>query len=355
MRSPIPTLPGTLLVVCALVAAALTGLVRRMAAGQGVLDVPNPRSSHQVPTPRGGGLAIVVVTTICLLLLALYGLFRWDVLAALTGGGLVVALVGFVDDRRSLSAAVRLGVHFAAALWALLCLGGLPPLDLLGVVFAPVWVGYVLGALGLVWALNLFNFMDGIDGIAASEAAFVGLGGAALSGLAGGAAEATFGGLVLGAACLGFLTWNWPPAKIFLGDVGSGYLGYVLAVLALAAARINPTALWTWLVLGGLFFVDATVTLFRRMARGERIYQAHRSHAYQLLAERWGSHRRVTLTATAINVLWLLPCAVLTAVYPTRAPWITLAALAPLVVAAVIAGAGGGGGAGASLPGGAQR
>jgi Fuc2NAc and GlcNAc transferase len=341
VRPPIPTLPGTLLVVCALVAAALlTGLVRRIAAGRGVLDVPNPRSSHQVPTPRGGGLAIVVVTTTCLLVLALRGLFRWDVLAALTGGGLVVALVGFVDDRRSLSAAVRLGVHFSAALWALLCLGGLPPLDVRGVVFAPGWVGYALGALGIVWTLNLFNFMDGIDGIAASEAAFVALGGAALSALAGGTAEVTFGGLLLGAACLGFLTWNWPPARIFLGDVGSGYLGYVLAVLALAAARANPTALWTWLVLGGVFFVDATLTLFRRTARGERIHQAHRSHAYQLLAQRWGSHRRVTLTVTAVNVLWLLPCALLTTVYPARAPWITLGALAPIVVVVVIAGAG---------------
>ena len=132
--------------------------------------------------------------------------------------------------------------------------------------------------------LNLFNFMDGIDGLAASEALFVIRAGAWLS-AAGGGVTAASG--VLAGACAGFLLWNWPPARIFLGDAGSGYLGYVTAVLALASARGNSDAIWVWLILGGVFFVDATVTLVRRVLRGEHVHEAHRTHSYQWLARRW--------------------------------------------------------------------
>jgi Fuc2NAc and GlcNAc transferase len=147
-------------------------------------------------------------------------------------------------------------------------------------------------------------------------------------------------GLLIGASCAGFLLWNWPPARIFMGDVGSGYLGYVIAVLALAASRESPASLWTWLILGGVFFVDATVTLARRLLRGERVYEAHRSHAYQWLARRWGSHKSVTMTVTAVNLLWLLPCASFAARYPQWDLWTVLVALIPLGVGAIAAGAG---------------
>jgi Fuc2NAc and GlcNAc transferase len=321
-------------------AAFLTQLMRAIARGGGVLDVPNARSSHRVPTPRGGGVAIVVVTTAALLLGTWRGVVGPDLMRALIGGGLAVALTGLADDSRSLSPVTRLAVHCAAALWALLCLGGLPPLSIAGRLIALGWAGYVLGTLGIVWALNLFNFMDGIDGIAASEAAFVALAGAALTVLAAGPPGVGFTGLALAAACGGFLLWNWPPAKIFLGDVGSGYLGYVIVVLALAAARDHPAALWTWLILGGAFFVDATVTLVRRSLRGARLHEAHRTHAYQWLAQRWGSHLRVTLAVLVVDVLWLLPCAVVSVLRPALAAVTTLVALAPLVVLAILAGSG---------------
>jgi Fuc2NAc and GlcNAc transferase len=193
---------------------------------------------------------------------------------------------------------------------------------------------------GVVWVLNLFNFMDGIDGIAASEAAFVACGGALLMHLAGTNTGISSAGLVFGAACVGFLFWNWPPAKIFMGDVGSGYVGYVLGVLALAAAHENSAVAWVWLALGGLFFVDATVTLVRRALQGERLQDAHRRHAYQWLARRWRSHRRVTLTVIALNVFWLLPCALIAALRPALAFRVLMVALAPLVVLVLVAGAG---------------
>src|SRR5207249_8989282 len=197
--------------------------------------------------------AIVIVTIAAWLVLALRGTVRWDLLCAIAVGGLAVALVGFADDRRGRRAASRLAVHFAAALWALTSLGGLAPLRIGAQLISLGWGGYVIGAVGIVWALNLFNFMDGIDGIAASEAIFVALAGALLSFVTDGGYSVAFAALVFAAACSGFLLWNWPPAKIFLGDVGSGYLGYVIAVLALAASRNNSVAIWAWLILGGVF------------------------------------------------------------------------------------------------------
>jgi Fuc2NAc and GlcNAc transferase len=332
---------GLLLAISSLAASALlTGLVRHLAASSGVLDVPNTRSSHDVPTPRGGGVAIVLVTTAGLLVLTLRGTVHWDLLSALAGGGLAVALVGFADDRRSLSAKTRLAVHFAAALWALAWLGGLPLLRIGSHLVSTGWPGYVLGAFGIVWAINLFNFMDGIDGIAASEAIFVAIAGALLTLSIPANSGVAMAALVFAAACCGFLLWNWPPGRIFMGDVGSGYLGYVIVVLAVAATRDNPAALWVWLILGGAFFVDATVTLIRRTLRRERVQDAHRSHAYQWLARRWASHGKVTVAFVTVNVVWLLPFALLAAKLPEYGVTAVLVALLPLAALASLVGSG---------------
>jgi Fuc2NAc and GlcNAc transferase len=255
-------------------------------------------------------------------------------------GGSVVALVGFIDDRRPLPAAVRLVVHFVAAGWAIAWLGGLPPLRIGTHVVSLGAMGYLLGVLGIVWTVNLFNFMDGIDGIAGSEAVFVTWGAAFLQLVAGSLGADAMAAAVFGAACLGFLVWNWPPARIFMGDVGSGYLGYVIAVLALATTRTNPVGVWLWLILGGVFFADASVTLLRRWLQGERVHEAHRSHAYQWLSRRWGSHGLTTGLVIALNLLWLLPCAGLLLRQPGQSLWLVAAALVPLALLAAAAGAG---------------
>jgi Fuc2NAc and GlcNAc transferase len=269
------------------------------------------------------------------------GTLRSELLVAMAGGGLAVAVVGFIDDRRPVRPAVRLAVHVGAALWALFWVGGLGPLQIGAHPVALGAFGYLLGVLGLVWVLNLFNFMDGIDGIAASEATFVTWGGAWLTAAAAPASAGVAGAaIVFGAACLGFLCWNWPPARVFMGDVGSGYVGYLIGVLALAATRYNPAAIWVWLILGGVFFVDATLTLALRVLRGERAHQAHREHAYQHLARRWSSHGKVTVTVLAVNLAWLLPCAVLAARNPQRALTFVGLAFAPLAVVAIAIGAG---------------
>lgn len=327
-------LPG---VAAFLIASTLTAVLRKRALS---IDVPNSRSSHIVPTPRGGGLAAVLATTVMLVVLAARGTVAPDLFWAVTVGGLAVAAVGLMDDRQALSPKVRFVVHVGAAIWALAWLGGLPPLQLGDRVIELGWGGYVLGVLGIVWTLNLFNFMDGIDGIAGSEAVFVALAGCMLQFSAAGSGGAVAVGLVFAGACAGFLVWNWPPAKIFMGDVGSGYMGYLIAVLALAFARDNPVALLVWVILGGAFFMDATITLARRWSRRERVYEAHRTHAYQRLALRWQSHRCVTLLTIGINVLWLLPCAWWAMVRPSLAGWTFLVALTPIGVGCWLAGAG---------------
>jgi Fuc2NAc and GlcNAc transferase len=321
---------------CAVISALITYTVLRLALARGLLDLPNERSSHAQPTPRGGGTAIVVASTAAFIGLYLLGRLDIRVLAALLGG-LLVAGVGLIDDHRPLRAGPRLGVHLIAALWAVAWLGGLPPLRV-GTRLAELGViGYALATLAVAWTTNLFNFMDGIDGIAACEAAFVAVAGATLSVAGSGAAGAA---LVFAAACMGFLMWNWPPARIFMGDVGSGYLGYILAVLALATAREDGTAAWIWLILGGVFFADATVTLIRRVLRREPLYQAHRSHAYQWLARRWGTHRSVTAAVLLVNLCWLLPCAVCAMKFPDYSVWIAAGALAAVAIIALAAGAG---------------
>jgi Fuc2NAc and GlcNAc transferase len=319
--------------VASTVCLALLGtwLLRADALRRNRLDIPNERSSHDRPIPRGGGLAIVAAFFVGLLVSAACGTTDRDLLLALLGGGGIVAAAGFADDRRHIPVALRLPLHLLAAVWALYWLGGWPRLDLGFAHLAWGVGGYAIGALGLVWLLNLYNFMDGIDGLAASEAVFVAAAGAALAFEAGASPVAP---LLLAAAAGGFLALNWPPARIFMGDVGSGFLGYALGVLALASAAAKPTLPWAWLILLGVFVVDATMTFARRLLRGERWWTAHRSHAYQRAARAHGGHLQVTSAVLAIDALWLLPCALIASAAPEAAVAVAAGAYLPLLLLA---------------------
>ena len=284
---------------------------------------------------------MVAATTAGILVLSGAGIVSVPLTAVLVLGALSIAAIGFWDDIRPAPVAVRMTVHFGAAVLAVYVLGALSGIRVGNSVVHLGAAGFVLGVLAVVWILNLFNFMDGIDGIAASEAAFAFFGSAGIVlFVAHGSPADAAPALLAGAACCGFLRWNWPPAAIFMGDVGSGYLGYVIAIIALASLQTNQLSLFTWLILGGVFFVDATLTLARRVLRGKPVYQAHRTHAYQWLARRWGSHARVTTAVIAVNLLWLLPCAILTVKFPGSAWWLCIVALAPLVVCALLSGSG---------------
>jgi Fuc2NAc and GlcNAc transferase len=319
--------------------AILTGFLRNYALRHAMVDVPNDRSSHAIPTPRGGGVAIIATFIAVLSFLYIRHLVSQPFFLAMSLGSLSVAVIGFWDDRGHVPPHWRILVHFAAAGWALYCLGGVPSF-LPGYFFnGSGWLDNVLGAILIVWMLNLFNFMDGIDGIAAVEAICVAGGAAVIMWLNGGNSQLL---LLLGlaAGCLGFLVWNWPPAKIFMGDVGSGFLGFVLCLFALSDYGGTGMNQWSWMILSGIFVVDATVTLVRRICRGERFYLAHRSHAYQILSRRFDSHLTVTLGTLVINIVWLLPFAFLAATYSEYAIVFVVISLLPLVWGAVRIGAG---------------
>ncbi|WP_285351718.1 glycosyltransferase family 4 protein [Pseudomonas sp. ME-P-057] len=314
---------------------ALTHVLRRYALHKSLLDIPNGRSSHTVATPRGGGVAIVVSYLVALVWMLSAGLMARDPFLAMFGAGVLIAALGFLDDHGHIAARWRLLGHFLAAAWALFWLGGLPAIDVFGMTLAPGLVVNVLAAFYLVWLLNLYNFMDGIDGIASVEAICVCIGAAIIYALSG-FATLMWLPVLLACAVAGFLIWNFPPARIFMGDAGSGFLGIMLGCLSLQGAWISSQFLWVWLILLGVFIVDATVTLIRRLIRGDKVYEAHRSHAYQFASRRFGKHLPVTSAVGVINLCWLLPVAVGVARFGLDGALGVIIAYAPLLVLAFV-------------------
>ena len=291
-----------------------TGFLRSYAVKKQLIDIPNNRSSHTVPTPRGGGISIVITFLFALLFFGFFNLFSADLVWALVGAGVGVALIGFIDDHDHISARWRLLVHFSCAGWALAWLGGLPPLPVFGLMVDTGWFGYLLAAFFLVWLLNLYNFMDGIDGLAGIEAVTVCLSGIVLYMLVSMDSGEEIPLLLLTTTVAGFLLWNFPKAKIFMGDAGSGFIGIVLGIFTIQAAWVMPELFWGWVILLGTFVVDATVTLVRRVWRGKKFYEAHRSHAFQYASRQYKGHIPVSIAFGIINLCWLLPIAVFVAI-----------------------------------------
>lgn len=272
------------------IGVAGTWLARRYALKQSLIDQPGERRSHSVATPRGGGIAIVISMLVATAALGVRQPGMAPLMLAFGIGLLLVAGIGWVDDHRPLSPWLRLGVHVvAAALFAL--------------AVADQFQSLVLGAVAFVATLvltNVWNFMDGIDGLAASQALIAAVGLAVLAG--GSWALLAF---ALAAACAGFLPFNFPRARIFMGDVGSGAIGYALGALCVAAAaRLQDRALLALLPVS-VFLVDASLTLLRRLLRGERWWTPHTQHAYQAWARAAG-HGRVTLAYAAISLAVIL-------------------------------------------------
>jgi UDP-N-acetylmuramyl pentapeptide phosphotransferase/UDP-N-acetylglucosamine-1-phosphate transferase len=313
------TIVAVFMIVFACTAAA-TGLVLPQLRRRAILDRPNERSSHDAPTPRGGGIAVVGVLLLSFLAIFAGQAAEWGLLAVV-GIAAALAAVSWRDDLAGLSPALRLAVQ------ALAVAGGLAALPGAGVVFQGLlshWLDLVASGLLWLWFVNLYNFMDGIDGITGVETACIGAGIALTAFLfpGAGAAGASLFGAALAGAGLGFLVWNWHKAKIFLGDVGSVPLGYLVGWLLLSLAA---TTFWaTALILPLYYLADATWTLLRRLARGENIWQAHREHAYQRAAQRGLSHAAIVqrilladLVLVAMAILaadeWFVPSLVIAA------------------------------------------
>ena len=284
-----------------------TGLIRRYALRKELIDVPNERSSHTQPTPRGGGLAIVLVT-LCGLLT--YGLlffveYRLLILFYAFGVGLI-ATVSWFDDLQTLPNRVRFAVHSLAAILAIIGLGYWDELSvpLLGQVHLD-WVGLPITFLWIVGLTNAYNFMDGIDGIAGSQAVVAGLGWAII-GYFTDLPFVSILGALLAATSLGFLIHNWPPARIFMGDVGSAFIGFSFACLAIMGANSKPSLGIAGVLLVWPFVFDTIFTFFRRLKNRENVFAAHRSHLYQRLVIAGYSHRTVTLIYMGLDVMGLL-------------------------------------------------
>ena len=284
-----------LAVVVALVTWAATGLVLRLLRRWSVLDHPNDRSSHAIPTPRGGGLAVVPVLAVTwLVAAALLPLGRGMPLAAALALGL--ALLSWRDDIKSLPIGVRLAGQLAAV--AVMLWVAPPAAPLFGGLLPPLADRLAAGLLWL-WFINAVNFMDGTDGIAGVETASIGVGVALVAGVAGLYVVFPLAGLTLAGAAIGFLVWNWQPARLFLGDVGSVPLGFLLGWLLLSlAGHGEPVAA---LILPAYFLADAGITLGRRIVRGERFWQAHRQHFYQRAVAAGMSHASVARHVLAVN------------------------------------------------------
>jgi Fuc2NAc and GlcNAc transferase len=312
----------------------LTAWVRRYALRSALLDHPNERSSHTVATPRGGGVAIVVSCLAVAAALAAAEMLALRLFAAALVAGGVVAGLGFLDDRYGLAARWRFLGHAAAAAWVVYSLASIPPLTIAGWRLDLPVLGAFLAGVYLVWMINLFNFMDGIDGIASVEGISVALGGALVWWMDGSGSDWVLA-LVFAGCVAGFLAWNFPPAKIFMGDAGSGFLGLMVALLSLWCGQDAPHLFWAWFILAGCFLVDATTTLVRRVMAGERFYEAHRNHAFQYASRKHRTHKGVTLVVGALNLFWLLPWALAVASQHVDGALGTALAFLPLIVLAL--------------------
>jgi Fuc2NAc and GlcNAc transferase len=305
------------------------------------MDIPNERSSHQTPTPRGGGLSCVATSIVGFLLLILDNTLDRTDLLALCFAGIIVAITGHLDDRQKISGAmIRLVLHAIGAIVLMIGIGFPSQISIFDQAVNTGIIGSILGVIYLMWLLNLFNFMDGTDGIAASEAIFVCVAGAILNYHTLSDINLSAAAVVLAASTFGFILYNWSPAKIFMGDVGSGYLGIVIGGLSLIAANQDPELLWMWIILLAVFVSDATITLICRLLRKQKPHVAHRSHAYQHLAIRFNSHAKVALLVLAINVAWLFPIAFLVANKQLVGTTGVVIAYIPLLIAALVLGAG---------------
>jgi len=305
------------------------------------MDIPNERSSHITPTPRGGGIAFVAASLIGFLLLLLNDALNRTEILSICCAGVIVAIAGHLDDRQKISGAtVRLILHAISAFILIVGVGIPAQISLFDRTVNTGIAGSILGVIYLVWLLNLFNFMDGTDGIAASEAIYVCTAGAILNFHVLSNINFSSAAIVLAASSFGFLLYNWSPAKIFMGDVGSGYLGMVIGGLSLMAAKQQHELLWVWIILLAVFVSDATITLIRRLLRKQKPHVAHRSHAYQHLVIRFNSHSKVALIVLATNVVWLLPIAFLVANKQFTGTTGVVVAYIPLLLAALVLNAG---------------
>lgn len=296
---------------------------------RGLVANPNYRSLHQKPTASGGGVVFSLV-----FVLVAAGLYAMSVIDAglasmIVIGGLVALVFGFADDVFHLGQFEKLLMQGALAAWVLHQCGAHP---LFVLWWVPLWIDLFLSWLVLVWLMNLYNFVDGIDGLAGSGAVYICA--MAIVALALGTTDRSLVGVfaLLAVCACGFLVFNWPPATVFMGDAGSLFLGYVFGALMARTITTHEVGAWTWLVVLGYMAGDTSTTTVLRMMTFKQFYRPHRSHAYQNLARIWGSHMKVVRGILLYQLLWLGPLAVWSILQPATAWLAAMLGLIPAVL-----------------------
>ena len=310
---------------------SVSGVVvyKKIATHYGILANPNFRNLHTRPIPVGGGIVFSFVFVFSLFFLWWLNQISDDLFWALAVGGVLTALFGFLDDLKDIRASIKLVAQFFLSGWLLFWVDGGP---LLSIDWIPVLVAIPVTALFLVWMINAYNFVDGIDGMAVSGAVFVSGAIAFVLLLSNGNSEFFLVFVLFLASTSTFLFFNWPPASIFMGDSGSAFLGYIFGSLILFTVMSGDISIWTWLIVFGYFFADTTVTQLMRIILVKKWYLPHRSHAYQNLARISGSHLKVTGAVVLYNVTWILPLTIWSVMKPEMALFAVVLAIAPSLV-----------------------
>lgn len=302
------------LVMIFILSIASTGLIRKYAMSRAMMDVPNERSSHSIPTPKGGGISIVIILLGTVAASFYCKGIDLDLSMSLLIGLIIVATTGLFDDYNNLPISVRAVLYVLASIISIYLIGGFSSLTINTYRFNLGSFGFVLSVLFVVWITNLYNFMDGTDGFAAIQTICVSLFCGSLLYLSGNFSVAIIL-FCLVASSLGFLYWNWAPAKIFMGDVGSCTIGFLFGLLSLYTGKEGVISMSVWLILLAPFIGDATFTLFRRIMNKEKWCKAHNSHVYQKLYQLGMSHGKLAKVLLGVNIILVWPFAYLAYLY----------------------------------------
>jgi Fuc2NAc and GlcNAc transferase len=320
-----------LLIAVLIFSAGASVVYLRLGRKYGPYAKPNFRSLHERATLRGGGIAIAVSALAGCLYLYAKGDLSFAQLMVYVLGGTIVAAVGVLDDRWDIPARYRLPFQVLAAGWVCFWLKGLPSLDLGFATVSLGWLGHVGLLVACVWFFNLYNFIDGIDGMASSAAIFICSAMGIILWLAQQHVLAAILGL-LAVSNAGFLVFNWTPAKMFMGEAGSSFISYVLAAVLVQSLWTDASLLWAWLMVCAYYICDTSLTNLVRALTLPKWYQPHRSHAYQNLARVWNDHRKVVWLVLAIDAIWLIPLLFVMLHNKSYAVIIVAVAYAPLVL-----------------------
>ena len=306
-------------------------IYKKIAINNNIVAIKNHRTLHSLPTPKGGDIVFSFLSLLSFILIWWNWQLPKELFLIIVVGGGVASIFGFVDDIKNIRARIKLIVQIFLAVWVVYWLeyGGLLLLD-----WMPTFLTIFLLLFFMVWIINAYNFIDGIDGLAASEAIFISLTLAVVLFLTNGSIEITAIFILIAASVSGFILFNWPPATIFMGDAGSVFLGYIFGSLLLFTVLTDNISIWSWLTVFGYFFADTTATQIIRIVLVKKWYLAHRSHAYQNLARITGSHLKVTRGITLYNLIWVLPLTLWSAIQPEMGVVTVILAIMPALVVA---------------------